>query len=127
MGTTARSGGFRYTPGERHRPLHDAGDVLAPRGIAQEKAGGRVNDVLERRFVETGDRGLFLIEAFGIEPGRDFLFDGGAIRPAIPGFVAAGPNGNIDGRIHAVRTGMPGVEHLPAALIVRRLLRATRP
>src|SRR5579872_2269924 len=124
IGLPQVSGGLRHAPAERHRPLDDSGHVLAPRGVTQEEAGRRINDILERGLVEPADGGLFLIESPGVEPCRDFLFDGFTIRPTIPRFVTAGPNCDIDRGIDAVRTRMPGVEHLPASLAMRRLLSA---
>src|SRR5581483_5232110 len=121
-----RLSGLRHAPEEGQWSLHDTRHVLAPGRVAEEEACRRIDDVLARGLVETGDRGLFLIEALGFEPGRDFLFDAGTVGPAEPRLVAIGANGGIDGRIDAVGAGMPGVEHFPAALVVRRLLRAAR-
>src|SRR3954463_5740695 len=80
--------GFRHAPEERQRTLDDARDVLAPGRVAQEEAGRRVDHVLQRRLVETAHRGLLLVEILGLEPGGDFLFRAGAIRPAKPRLVA---------------------------------------
>src|SRR5689334_19040220 len=71
---TAPSCGLRYVPEERQRSLRDPGDVLAPRGVAQEEAGRRIHHVLERRAIETTDHSLLVIKTFGFEPVRDFLF-----------------------------------------------------
>src|ERR1700730_1927992 len=123
-GFTAPSCGLRHAPEERQRPLCDTGDVLAPRRVAREEAGRRIDYVLERRFVETLGRGLLLIEIPGFEPCRDFLFYGFARGPAKPGLVAIAANGVVDGRIDAVRAGVPGMKNLPAALARSRLLGA---
>src|SRR5580692_3294834 len=113
MWFTAASRGLRYAPEERQRPLHDPRHVLAPGGVAQEKARRRINDVFHRSFIEAADRGLLLVEALGAEPRRDFLLDLLAGRPAPPGLVARPANGGIANRAEAIRPGVPGMEHLP--------------
>src|SRR5215217_9243234 len=114
---------LRLAPEERQRAFADAGDVLAPRLVGEEEAGRRVDDVVERGLVEAAGGGLFLFEVLGVEPGRHFLLDVRDVRPAEPGAVAVGPDRDVDRRVDAVRTGVPGVEHRPAALPRRRFLR----
>src|ERR1700730_14795886 len=123
-GFTAPSCGLRHAPEERQRPLCDTGDVLAPRRAAQEEAGRRIDYVLVPRFVGSRGRGLPLIEFPGFEPCCAFLSHGFARGPAKPGLVAIAANGVVDGRIDAVRAGVPGMKHLPAPLPWRRLLGA---
>src|SRR5258708_31266517 len=123
-GFTAPSCGLRHAPEEGQRPLLHTGDVLAPRRVAQEEAGRRIDDVVERRLVETFDRGLLLIEVLGFEPCRDFLFHRFACGPAPPRLVAVGANAIVSSGVDAVRAGVPGVEHLPAPLARRPLLGA---
>src|SRR4051812_14377666 len=120
----AASRRLAHVPEERQRPLHDTADVLAPRLIAEEETGRRIHHVVERGLVETFYRGLFLIEVFGVEPRVDLFLDSGNVRPPKPGGVAGGADRDVDGRVHAVRARMPGVEHAPAALPGRRLQRA---
>ena len=64
---------LRHAPEERQRPLDDAGDVLAPRLVAEEEAGRRIDHVIERRLVEPRHRRLLLVEVLGVEPGQHFL------------------------------------------------------
>src|SRR5215831_3672108 len=59
-------------------------------------------------------------------PGGDLSFDLRTGRPAEPRLVAVGADRGIGRRINTNRAGMPGMEHLPAALSRRRFLRATR-
>ena len=92
--------------------------------VAQEKAGRRIDNILDRRLVEALHRGLLLIEVLGVEPCQNFLFDGLARGPAKPRLVASAANGVVGGGIDAVRAGMPGVKHPPAALARRRFLGA---
>src|SRR6266702_4593677 len=87
---TAPSCGLRHAPAEGHRSLYHTGDALAPRRVAQEKAGRRIDDILERRLAETPDSSLLLIEILGVEPCRDFLFHSRAVGPAKPRLVAIG-------------------------------------
>src|ERR1044071_7618932 len=85
-----------HVPEERDRAFHDAADVLAPRLIGEEEAGWRKYDTIECRLVETPRGGLFLLEAFCVEPIGHFLLDLRYVRPAEPGAVAAGTDRGID-------------------------------
>src|SRR5215471_11004240 len=116
--------GLAHPPEERQRALDHARDVVPPSLILQEEAGRRVDHGLKRRLVKAADRGLFLVEILGVIPGGNLRFDLGRIGPAEPGLVAARPYPDRDRRIDAVGAGMPGVEHLPAALAGRRFHRA---
>src|SRR5207244_4401341 len=122
MWFTAPSCGLRHAPEERQRPLCDTGDVLAPRRVAQEKAGRRIDNILERRLVEALHRSLLLIQILRFEPGRDLLFHSLARGPAKPRLVASATDGVVDGRIDAIRARMPGVKHPPSALARQRFL-----
>src|SRR5215212_1190382 len=114
---------LRHAPEERQRAFADARDVLAPRLVGEEEAGRRVDDVVERGLVEAAGGGLFLLEVLGVEPGGHLLLDVRDVRPAEPGAVAVGPDRDVDRRVDAVGTRVPGVEHRPAALPRRRFLR----
>src|SRR5207247_8189738 len=94
-GFTAPSCGLRYVPEEGQRSLGDPGDVLAPGRVGQEETRRRIHDVLKRCAIETTDRSLLVIETFGIEPIRDFLFHRRACRPAKPGLFAIGADGAV--------------------------------
>src|SRR5271166_56326 len=66
---------LRHIPEEGQRSLHDAGHVLAPGLVAEEEAGRREDDVVERGLVEASDRRLLLVEVLGVEPGIDLGLD----------------------------------------------------
>src|SRR5712671_138982 len=117
---------FADSPEERQRPLNDAGNVFAPSLILQEETCRRVDNVVERGLVEAADRGLLLLERPGIEPRRHFGFDSRHVRPAEPRLVAIAADRVIGRRIDGVRAGVPGMEHLPAALTGRCLHGAAR-
>src|SRR2546423_6565953 len=114
-------------PEERKRALDHPAHVLAPSLIAEEEAGRRVDDVIQRGFVEPPDRRLLLVRGLGLVPGRYLRFDFGHLRPAEPRLVAVGAHPDRHRRIDAVCAGMPGMEHLPAALTRLRLHRAPGP
>src|SRR5262249_11354324 len=59
-------------------------------------------------------------------PGGDLGLQLRRIRPAKPRGVAVGAERRIGRWVDAVGTGVPGMEHLPAALAGRRFLGATR-
>src|SRR5262249_38922433 len=117
----AASSDLADAPEERQRPLDHAAHVLAPGLVGQEEAGRREDHVVERGLVEPPYRRLLLVEALGVIPSRYLRFDLGRIRPAEPRLLAAGAYPDRDRRIDAVGAGMPGMEHLPAALAGRRL------
>src|SRR5262249_25847057 len=117
---TAASGDLADAPEERQRPLDHAAHVLAPGLVAEEEAGRRVNHVVEGGLVEPPYRGFLLVQGLGLIPSRHLRFDLRHVRPAEPRLVAAGAHPDGDRRIGAVGAGMPGMEHLPAALAGRR-------
>src|SRR5262249_58438617 len=99
---------------------------LAPGLIGKEEAGRRVDDVLERGLVQPRDGGLFFVEVSCLVPGGDLGFDLRTGGPPEPRLVAVGADRGIGRRIDTNRAGMPGMEHLPAALSRRWFLRPTR-
>src|SRR5215831_8163021 len=115
------SDSLAHPPEEWQRSLHDATDVSAPRLVHQEETGRRVHHAVERCLVEPTDCGLLLVQGLGLVPSRHLRFDRGHIRPAEPRLVATGAHADGDRRIDAIRPGVPGMEHLPAALTGRRL------
>src|SRR5262249_7865350 len=118
-----RSRGLAHAPEERQRPLRDAGDVRAPGLMGEEETGRSVDRVLAGGLVEAADCGLLFVEIACLVPGRDLGFDLRAGRPAEPGLVAVGADRGIARRVDADGAGVPGMEHLPAALARGRLLR----
>src|SRR5262245_58742215 len=115
---------FGDAPEEWKRALDHPAHVLAPSLITDEEAGRRVDDAIQRGFVEPADRRLLLVRRLGLVPRRHLRFDFRYVRPAEPGLVAIGAHPDCYRRIDAIRAGMPGMEHLPAALTGRRLHRA---
>src|SRR5262249_18642285 len=119
----AESNSLADAPEEGQWSLDDPADVPAPSLILQEEPGRRIHHVLARRFVETADRSLLLVQRLCLVPGVDLDLDLRDCRPAEPRFVAVGADSGIRRRIDADRTRMPSVEHVPAALARRRFLR----
>jgi len=70
-------------PEQRHRPLGDAGEALAPGIVAHAHVQRRIKRVIERSFIKPARRGLFLFKVGGIEPGGNLTLDRGICRPAI--------------------------------------------
>src|SRR5215831_18881300 len=126
LGVPLSSWGLAHPPEEGQRSFADAVHVRAPSVVLQEEAGRRVDHVLERGAVQVAHRGLFLIKACGVVPGFDRGFDLGARRPAKPCLVAVRADWRVGRRVDAERAGVPGMEHLPAALPWRRFLRPAR-
>src|SRR5262249_3606411 len=112
--------GLGHTPEERQRTLDDAADIAAPSLIAVVEPRRHVDDVLHGGLVEACNGRLLLAQILGCEPGRHLLLHRGAVWPAKPRLLASAAHGNVGSRVGAVRAGMPGVEHAPAALAGRR-------
>src|ERR1043166_2245595 len=58
-----------HAPEERQRPLGDAGQALAPSGVAQVPAEWREYHVVEEGLVDAGGRGFFPVVPRRVEPG----------------------------------------------------------
>src|SRR5712671_2130940 len=117
---------LRDPPEERQWALLNAGDAFAPSLILQEETRRRIDHVFDRRPIEPAHRSLFLVEVCCLIPGVDCGLDLRAGRPAEPRLVAVGTDRRVGRWIDTDRTGMPGVEHLPATLAGGRLLRPAR-
>ena len=113
---------FADAPEERQRALHNAGHVLAPSLMAEEKAERRIDHVIERGPVKPARGGFLAFERRCVELGGDLGLDQRTGRPAEEGAVAICAH-VVAGRIDIVRTPARGVEHIPPSLAGRGFLR----
>ena len=93
---------FADAPEERQRALHNAGHVLAPSPMAEEKAERRIDHVIERGPVKPARGGFLAFERRCVELGGDLGLDQRTGRPAEEGAVAICAH-VVAGRIDIVR------------------------